>query len=588
MYPIARPEEEYESPPQYELPASSPPSSLVSLSSSEAIDAALSVFHTLTPADVGDVLQPHLSFIFSHLSTASLRSLVAAAQIRQQWRRLPRPLVERIVPYLPPQAFLTLAATSRSYRTTVHQPQWQRLQHVHLTGRADDSANQLALSSVKCSLPQCGELTLRSFPLTPLFLLSLDQLALHSLHLSHCSIAASAASTDAWLALGSSSCLRRLRRLHVDACGGFDDESLSQLLVDNGRHPAASLTQLHLTQLQLTSMCARALLTLSRCFPMLSELSLARNEELEDLCIQALAGAPPPLTSLTLAHCPMLSMVALQAVQSFSELSHLDVTSCFQLTSLAPLSSLAITSLSVAYTAVTAASFASIAHLPLRHLHLSAPSSAMSAWLAGNFPRHARLHLRWDEAEDEGMQWMASMGAVELEVKGRRVTDAGLVRLLNGYLDGGRVRAGGGGGEERKDGAHGAKESKTEERKDRERDGKRSSWFSRSKPSTSLHPAGSNPPAAQPVPSAVPMPPQPLVYLSSSPMPPPPLRLHSLVLHSVSVTDVGLLRCLHALLPLGLARVELLQCGGVSWKAVEWLMNWRREHKQDVRVLYEL
>ena len=34
--------------------------------------------------------------------------------------------------------------------------------------------------------------------------------------------------------------------------------------------------------------------------------------------------------------------------------------------------------------------------------------------------------------------------------------------------------------------------------------------------------------------------------------------------------------------------VELLQCSGVTWKAVEWLMNWRREHRQDVRVLYEL
>ena len=595
-------DEQYESPPQYELPASSLPSSLVSLSSSESIDAALSVFFTLTPADIGDVLQPHLSFIFSHLSVASLRSLVAAAEVRQRWRLLPRHLLDHIVPFLPPLSYLALSITSRHFRAVIHQPHWHRLQHVQLIGRADDNLNQHSLSLLKRSLPQLGELTLRAMPLTPLLLLSLDRFNLNTLRLTHCTVAAS---TDTWLALGSSSCLRQLRRLEVEAVSGFDDESLSQLVVDNGKHPSTSLTALHLTSLQLSELCGPALASLCRCFPMLTDLSLAHNEDLADTCILSLAAHPPPLISLTLAHCPMLSMAALQAVQSFPELSKLDVTSCFQMTSLAPLSSLAITSLSAAYTAVTAPSFSALSHLPLRHLHLSAPSAALPAWLAGNTRRPPRLHLLWDEAEDEGLQWMAAMGVVELQLKGRRVTDAGLVKLLNGYLDGGRVRGVAAG--EQKDRAHHGKDEKLEEKKEKEkdRDSKGKSWFSRAKAASSSshsssssasspasgssHAASFSASASLPLSSAaVPSQPLPLVYLSSALLPPPPLRLHSLVLRSVDVSDVGLLRCLHALMPLGLARVELLQCGGVTWKAVEWLMNWRREHRQDVRVVYEL
>ena len=596
MYSSAEPIDVYESPPQYELPPSSLDSSLLSLSSSESIDAALSVFSALTPADIGDIVQPHLSFIFSHLSTASLRSLIGAAESRQQWRQLPRPLIDHIVPFLPPHSYLALSATSRHYRRSVHQPHWQRLQHIQLTGRVDDNLNQHNLSLLKRSLLDCGELTLRSFPLTPLLLLSLDWFSLRSLHLTHCTIASSAASTDTWLALGSSSCLRRLQRLQVDSVSGFDDESLSQLVVDDGKHPSLSLTSLHLTSLQLSSLCGPALASLSRCFPLLAELSLAYNEDLADTCILSLAASPPPLTSLTLAHCPMLTMTALQAVQAFSELSVLDVTSCFQVRSLAPLASLAITSLSVAYTAVTAPFFSALSHLPLRYLHLSAPSAALHAWLAGNTRKHARLSLRWDEAEDDGLQWVAAMGVVELEVRGKRVSDAGLLRLLNGYTDGGRVR--GADGDKYK--ANERKDDKVEEKKEKERDSKGKSWFGRMRPSVSstapaLSPASAASFATSSSTAALHSPtyavsPQslPPVHLSSTLLHPPTLHLHSLVLRGVSVSDVGLLRCLHALLPLGLLRVELLQCSGVTWKAVEWLMNWRREHKQDVRVLYEL
>ena len=596
--------EEYESPPQYELPPSSLQSSLASLSSSDSIDAALAVFSTLTPADIGDVLRPHLSFVFSHLSTASLRSLLEAAVRRQQWRLLPRPLIESVVPFLPPHAYLALSATSRRYRSAVHQPHWQRVQHAHVTGRADDSANQHNLSLLKRSLPHCGRLTLRSCPLTPLLLLSLDRFQLHSLHLSHCTVASSAASTDTWLALGSSSCLRRLQRLHVDAVSGFDDESLSQLLVDDGKHPSVSLTSLHLTSLQLSSLCGLALATVARCFPALADLSLAYNEDLADTCILSLAASPPPLTSLSLAHCPMVTMAALHSLQSFSELSSLSVMGCFQLTSLVPLSSLAITSLTVAYTAVIPSSFSALSHLPLRFLHLSAPSPAFPAWLAGNHRRLPRLTLHWDEAEDDGLQWMAAMGVVDLELKGRRVTDVGLIRLMNGYLDGGVVRGGAAGREEKSDNASERKEDKPDEKKEKEQHSRSKSWFGRIKHSAPAASSASSPPASSPasstasassttvtVPSlssAAPPRPLPLLYLSSSLLPPPPLRLHSLVLRSVSVSDVGLLRCLHALLPLGLTRVELLQCSGVTWKAVEWLMNWRREHRQDCTVLYEL
>ena len=598
MYASAQRAHEYESPPQYEPPPPSLHSAPASLSSADSINAALSVFATLTPSDIGDVLHPHLSFIFEHLSTASLRSLIVAGERRQQWRQLPAPLVAHIVPFLSPRAYLCLSAASRHYRATVHQPHWQRLQHAQLTGRADDSRNESHLSLLKRSLPQCGELTLRSFALNALLLLSLDRFHLRSLHLTHCTVASSA---DTWLALGSSSCLRRLQRLEVEAVSGFDDDALSQLLVDDGKHPSLSLTSLHLTNLQLSS---PALAALSRCFPLLAELSLAYNEELLDTAISSLASSPPPLTSLTLAHCSMLGMAALQAMKAFPEMGTLDVTGCFQLTSLVPLSPLAITSLSVAYTAITAASFTALSHLPLRHLHLSAPSPALPAWLSGNLRRSARLHLRWDEAEDDGLQWVAAMGVIDLEVKGKRVTDAGLGKLLSGYLDGGRVKG------LEKDKASG-RDEKVEEKKeenkerekakDKERDSKGKSWFSRSKPaassaapspsasSSSSSSSPSAPPVAQPFPSfAVVSQPLPLVYLSSSVLPPPPLRLHSLVLRDVSVTDLGLLRCLHAFLPLGLARVEVLQCGGVTWKAVEWLMNWRREHRQDVRVLYEL
>ena len=596
MYQSAQQVNEYDSPPQYELPPSSLDSSLVSLSSSESIEAALSVFSALSPNDIGDVLHPHLSFIFSHLSTASLRSLIVAAEVRQQWRHLPRPVIEHLVPFLPSHSYLALSATSRRYRIAAHRPNYHRLQHVQLTGRADDNLNQHNLSLLKRALPQCGELTLRSFPLTPLLLLSLDRFNLHSLHLSHCTVAATAASTDTWLALGSSSCLKRLSRLHIDAVSGFDDESLSQLLVDDGKHPSVSLTSLHLTSLQLSSLCGPALASLSRCFPLLTDLSLAFNEDLADTCVLSLAASPPPLTSLTLAHCPMLSMAAMKAMQAFSELSTLDVTGCFQLTSLAPLSSLAITSLSVAYTAVTAPSFSSLSHLPLRFLHLSAPSPAFPSLLAGNLRRPARLSVRWEEAEDDGLQWMAAMGVVHLELKGKRVTDAGLVKLLTGFLDGGRVKGAAG---DEKDKGHGGKEEKHEEKKEKESNSKSKSWFSRNKPASSAPSSSASSPAssasiashsaaAQLLSSAGPPQSLPLMYLSSSLLPPPPLQLRSLVLRSVNVSDVGLLRCLHALLPLGLARVELLQCGGLTWKAVEWLMNWRREHKQDVRVLYEL
>ena len=598
--------EEYDSPPQYELP---PPSAIHSspaaLASSDTIHVALSAFSTLSSADIGDVLHPHLSFIFTHLSTASLHSLITAAGIRQQWRLLPHQLIERIVPLLPIHSYLALAATSRHYRAVLHQPRWQRLQHIQLTGRSEDNLNQHIITLLNRSLPHATQLTLRSFPLTPLFLLSLDRLTnLRSLHLTHCSIAASAASVDVWLALGSSSTLRRLHALRLEAVSGCDDESLFQLVVDDGKHPCTALTSLHLTSLQLSSLCGPALASLSRCFPTLAELSLAHNEELSDSCILSMAASPPPLTSLSLAHCPMVSMASLTAMGAFPALSKLDVTSCFQLTSLAPLASLPITSLSVAYTAIAPSTFTTISHLPLRYLHLSTPAAALPAWLAASSQqqqrRSARLHLRWDEAEDSGLGWMAAMGVVELELKGKRVTDDGLVKLISGYLEGGRVKEGVGGMVKEKERVQAGVEQKVvEERKEKEKersDSKGKSWFSRIKSSStsssSSSPSSSSAAVLVQSPSQSLIPPQqslPLVYLSSSLLPPPPLRLQRLVLRDVSsVSDVGVLRCLNALLPLGLADVEILQCRGVSWKVVEWLMNWRRERCHDVRVLYEL
>ena len=239
--------DDYDAPPQYEAPPASLHLSPAHISPSESINAALSAFSSLTPADVGDVLRPHLSFIFAHLTSASLQSLVSAAEVRQRWRQLPRPLIEHILPFLPPHTYLALCAVSRHYRSISHAVQWQRLQHIQLTGRLDDKLNQHGLSLLRKSLPQCGELSLRSFPLAPILLLSLDRFNLRSLYLTHCSIASSAAGTDTWLALGSSSCLRRLQRLHLNAVSGFDDESLFQLVVNDGKNPSMSWTSLHLT-----------------------------------------------------------------------------------------------------------------------------------------------------------------------------------------------------------------------------------------------------------------------------------------------------------------------------------------------------
>ena len=555
-------------PPLYVPPSAS--SSLASQSPSQALALCLSSFASLTPADVGAILQPHLPFVFSFLPAPSLLSLLVSSTLRQQWRQPSSALLTHLVPCLPSSVYLSLRCVSKAYHRLLSHQSHQQLQHVSLSSSSSPSSPASSLhygrlSSLHRSLPHLQQLTLSSFPVSSSLLVMLDLLPLRCLRLVRCHLT----EDDAFDSFASSTCLRRLQSLTLESLAGFDDATLQSLLTPPARQqPPAAMTSLSLLSLSLSSLSGAALSSLSRCFPSLTALSLARNAELTDGCVLAVASSPLPLTSLSLAHCELLTADCLHKLSAaFASLSELDLSHCPLIASLPPaasaasLSALPLTSLSLAHTSLPTAAFATLSHLPLRFLSLSCSSSALRGWLGEGRGRgrKARLRLVWEKGEDEGLSLIRDMGVQRLEVAGRGITDRGLQLLVKAYQP---------------------KEQQEEKKEQQQQQapaaaaaaGKHSRWFSR--PAA----AASSPSPVSPLPSPTAPPPagRPAVVLSS------------LLLRDVSVTDAGLLASVPVLLSVGLRELHLVRCKAVSWRAVESLMHWRRQHAADVDIHYEL
>ena len=427
-----------------------------------------------------------------------------------------------------------------------------------------------ALTLLHRSLPHATQLTLVHAPLTPLLLLTLDRFQLTSLTLSKCE----AASHTALTSFASSTTLRRLKALTLDALPLFDDAVLLDWMaavdVRGGSGGEPQLEELTLHALSLSGLSGPAFSSLSR-FARLTVLSLDGNAELTDSCIKSLASTKLPLTVLSLQRCAGISTTALSALTAFPALSSLNVSNCPRVTSLDALTPLPITSLSIAHTAIPPSALASLSYLPFSHLHVSGPIPPLPQ-------RRMRLHLVWEDADDDGLARMAALGVMRLEVSGKKVGDRGIDDMIKGYRK--RLSATADDRAERKD----REEVKAADVPDKDRP-KSGRWFGFGH---HHNPSGSQPPIASPALSS-PLPHSPLSPLpSASPQPSAQSALLTLALRSTSVTDRAMTSALDYLLPLGLREVSIAHCPQVTWRMVERVMKWRRERGRDVSIVYEL
>ena len=111
---------EPDAPPSYSPPPAS--SSSHAAHHPALLSSTLHAFASLTPADVGALLSPHLPFLFSFLPSPSLHSLLTAASRHTAYRSPSLPFLARLVPFLSPHSYVQLLSTSRAYRTPPPRP----------------------------------------------------------------------------------------------------------------------------------------------------------------------------------------------------------------------------------------------------------------------------------------------------------------------------------------------------------------------------------------------------------------------------------------------------------------------------------